>query len=112
MQVLRLRNKTESKVELAKLVLTTYCLFSKVKVSPTELEVLSYFAVYGFKKGTKELILRSKILNSPNSLENTITRLRKAGLVVYNRDKLPTLRKEINFLIENKMGIIIQLENI
>ncbi len=37
--------------------------------------------VYGFKKTTKDVILKSLILRSYNSLENTLTKLRKMGLV-------------------------------
>lgn len=111
MLVLRLKKKTGSKVELANLILTTYCLFSGIKLSKTELDVLSYLTVYGFKKSTKDLIVRSKILNSYNSLENTMTKLRKAKLIEKNKDGDTVLRKDLSAPIESKMGIIIQLEN-
>jgi DNA-binding transcriptional ArsR family regulator len=112
MQVLKLKVKTQSKVELANLLIRTYCLFTKTKISLTEAEVLSYFAVYGFKQSTKDLILRSAILNSYNSLENTLTKLRKSHLIERNKDGESVLKKELSSTIENKMGIIIQLENL
>jgi hypothetical protein len=112
MQILKLRKETVSKVELANLMLHTYCLFQNIKINKTELDILSYFAVYGFKKSTKDIILRSKILNSPNSLENTITKLRKLRLLEKNRDGETVLIKELQFTVENKMGMIIKLENV
>jgi DNA-binding transcriptional ArsR family regulator len=82
MQVLRIRRKTESKIELAQLLLSVHCLMAKIKINQTERTVLAYFMVYGIKKSTKDLILKSLILNSYNSLENTLSRLRKLGLVI------------------------------
>lgn len=112
MQVLRLRRKTTSKIELATLMLTTYCIYSNIKASKTDLEILAYFSVYGVKKSTKDVIIRSKILNSYSSLENTVTKLRKLGLLEKDRDGYTVLKKEIQFVAEDKMGIIIQLNNV
>lgn len=111
MQVLRLKRKTNSKTELAELALTVYCLLSKIKINKTELTVLSYFMVYGFKKSTKDLILKSMILKSYNSLENTLTRLRKMGLVVKDKEGFTVMAPALAAQVENKMGIIIELNN-
>jgi hypothetical protein len=112
MRVLKLKKTTQSKTELAKLSINIYCLLSGIKINKTELDVLSYFAVYGFKKSTKDTIIRSQILNAYNSLENTMTKLRKLGLITRNREGETVMRPELQFPVENRMGLIIKLENI
>ncbi len=112
MQVIKLKKKTSNRMELVNTVLTIYCLLSNIKISKTELHVLSYLVVYGIRKSTKDMIIRSQILNSYNSLENTITRLRKLGLVVKGRGRTSTVKQDIGFQPDNKMGLIVQLENL
>ncbi len=111
MKVLRMRRKTESKIEVAGLLLTVYCLMSKIKINETERTVMAYFMVYGFKKSTKDLILRSKILGTYNSLENTLTKLRKVGLVVKDKEGFTKPCPSLNTVVENAMGIVIELKN-
>lgn len=112
MQVLKLRKKTSNRMELITLVLTMYALLSNIKANKTELQVLSYLVVYGIKKSTKDMIIRSQILTSANSLENTLTRLRKMGLIVKDKEGASIVKPDINFTPENKMGVMIQLENL
>lgn len=111
MQVLRLKRKTESKIELAELLIKTYCLMSMIKIGKTELIVLAYFMNYGFKQPTKDLILKSMILKSYNSLENCLTRLRKLGLVTKNALGFTCMCPSLTGIIDNRMGIIIELKN-
>ncbi len=111
MQVIKLKKRTANGMELITLVVTMYCLLSGIRINKTELQVLSYLIRYGVKKSTKDMIVRSQIL-SPGSLENTFTRLRKLGLMVYDKDGLPMITSKLNFQPENKMGMIVQLENL
>lgn len=111
MQVIKLRKKTANNIELITLVLTMYCLLSGIKVNKTEVLILAYLVKYGMRKSTKDIIVRSQILTY-NSLENTITRLRKKGLIVRDRDGIPIVKPDISFSPENKMGVIVQLENL
>lgn len=112
MKVLRLKRATESKVELATLLYGTYCLLSKIPANTTDLTVLAYLSVYGFKRSTKDLIIKSQILRSYNSLENTITRLRKMGLVIKDNEGFTRIAKGLDGIIENRMGLIIDLFNV
>lgn len=111
MKVLRLRKRTTSKVELANLMITTYCLYSGIKVGKTDIDVLSYFAVYGFKRSTKELILSSEILKTSGSLENTLSKLRRVGLIERDKEGLNVMAANLNVSPGN-LGIIIKLENV
>lgn len=111
MQVIKLRRKTANGMELTILVLTIYCLLKEVKITKTEVLVLAYLVRYGIKKATKDMIVRSQILTA-NSLENMISHLRKLGLVVKDKEGAPIVNPDIGFAPENKMGMIVQLENL
>lgn len=112
MRVLKLTKKTESKVELASLMLNIYCKLADIRVTETELIVMGYFMVYGISKQTKELIVRSEILKSRGSVENMMTALRGKKLLVKVEDEGTKLIPSLNFPIENGMGLIIKLENL
>lgn len=112
MQVIKLKKRTANGMELITLVVTMYCILSGIRINKTELQVLSYLIKYGVRKSTKDMIIRSQILNSLNSLENTMTRLRKLGLLTRDKEGLPAVIPALSFVPENKMGMIVQLENL
>lgn len=113
MQVLKLKKKTSNKIDMIRTVLRLYCYLSEIKITNTELMVMSYFINYGVKKSTKKLILSSEILRSINSLENTVTKLRKLGFLIKDTIEETTIvRPDLNFLLENKMLITVQLDNL
>lgn len=111
-KVLKLTKKTQSKIELANLMLNIYCQLASIKCPETELLVMSYFMVYGIKKSTKELIIRSEILKHKGSLENAMSKLRSLGLLIKVEDEGTKVKPELDFSIDNTMGIIIKLENL
>lgn len=112
MQVIKLRKKTANSIDLVTDVITIYCYLSNIKVNKTEKQVLAYFIKYGIRKSTKDMIIRSQILATYGSLENTMTRLRKMSLIVKDRDGGPVVKPDIAFVPENRVGIVIQLENL
>ncbi len=112
MQVLKLTKKTQNKIQMIETMFSIYCLMADIRISQTEVTILAYLAAYGFKRSTKQLIIRSKILNSSNSLENTISKLRKMGLINKDEDNISSLIPQLNFKIDGQMGIIIKLENV
>lgn len=113
MQVLKMRRKTESKIELASLLLSVYCLIDKIKLNETERTVMAYFMVYGIKKSTKDLILKSLILKTYNSLENCLTKLRKSGLIIKDDEGFTKVCPQLSGKkgVEARAGIIIELTN-
>lgn len=112
MKVLKLTKKTESKIELANLLLNIYCELANIKCPKTEMTIMSYFMVYGVKKSTKELIIRSQILKTRGSLENSMSKLRSLGLLETVEDEGTKIIPQLNFTVDNTMGIIIKLENL
>lgn len=112
MQVIRIKKKTPNKISLASTLFSVYCQLSDIDISKTETMILAYFAVYGLKKSTKDLIIKSQILKSYNALENTVSKLRKRGLIDRDKDNTAKLCKELSATIGNRMGMIIDLQNI
>lgn len=73
--------KVNSKVELAKNIITIYTAFNDLKLSDTEKTVLGYFMVYGINLQTKELIVQSEICKNIFTLKTVMARLKKDGLI-------------------------------
>lgn len=112
MQLVKIRKKTNSKVEQAKTMIAIFCLLTNIKLSDTELTVLAYFMVYKINRKTKDLILNAGILKSDDSLKNTLSKLKKFGMLVRNIDsKEYSLRKELDFTLTPAMGVLIKIDN-
>lgn len=113
MQLVKIRKKTNSKVEQAKVLIALFCLLVNIKLSDTELTVLAYFMVYRITRKTKDLILAAGILKTEDSLKNTMSKLKKFGMLVKVAvdSKDYTLRKELDFMLNTKAGVLIQIDN-
>lgn len=112
MQLVKIKKKTNSKVEQAKTLIAMFCLLMNVKLSETELTVLAFFMVYRINRKTKDLILNSGILKSEDSLKNTLSKLKKFGMLVRDIDsKEYSLRKELDFTLSPMIGMLIKIDN-
>jgi len=112
MRLVKIKKKTSSKVEQAKILIALFCLLINIKLSDTELTILAYFMVYKINRKTKDLILSSGILKTEDSLKNTMSKLKKFGMLVRNIDsKDYTLRKDLDFGVDPVMGILIKIDN-
>lgn len=112
MQLVKIKKKTNSKVEQAKVLIAIFCLLINIKLSDTELTVLAYFMVYRINRKTKDLILSSGILKTEDSLKNTMSKLKKFGMLVRNIDsKEYTLRKDLDFVVNPVVGVLIKIDN-
>ncbi len=112
MQFIKIKKKTNSKVEQAKVLIAMFCLLINIKLSDTELTVLAYFMVYHINRKTKDLILSSGLLKTEDSLKNTMSKLKKFGMLVRDTEsKEYTLRKDLNFSVEPVMGMLIKIDN-
>lgn len=112
MNFLRISKKTHSKIDQTKCVLSIFCFLSDISLSDTELTVLSYFIVYGINDTTKKLIIDSQILKSEDSLKNTISKLKKVGLIkkaLYGKDY--EINESINIKPESVLAMLIKIDN-
>lgn len=110
MIVLKLKKAMDNNLDMIAHVLSIYCIMKDIKVNDTDLQVLAYLAKYSIKRSTKEMIVRSQILTR-SSLENTMCKLRRLGLIVKDLEEYPILIPDLRFGPETKIGIMIQLEN-
>jgi hypothetical protein len=112
MQLLKIKKKTQSKVEQAKTLILLFTTLMNIKLSDTELTVLAYFMVYRINRKTKDLILSSGILKTEDSLKNTLSKLKKFGMLVRHPESREySLRKELDFLLNPVMGVLIKIDN-
>lgn len=111
MQLVKIKKKTNSKVEQAKTVLSVFCLLMNIKLSDTELTVLAYLMVYRINRRTKDLILNAGVMKNDDSLKSTLSRLKKFGMIVKDPiTKQVHLREELNFSINDSMGVLIKVD--
>lgn len=111
MQVLKYTKKTSSKIDMVEKAVQIHCVINDMKLSKTSTSVLAYFIVYGVNKKTIDLINRSNIFKHKGSLSNILYNLRKRKLIIKEEIGPDSFPKGLNFLVEDKLGLIIKLEN-
>lgn len=111
MQLIKVVKKTNTKIEQAKTMLSIFCLLSDIKLSQAELTVLAYFLVYKITDDTKDLIIKSQILKSEDSLKNTMSRLNKFGLIKKSINKEWLLSEKIYVHPDSMIGMLIKIDN-
>lgn len=77
---IKLKKEVRNKADLIKSTLFIYCYVNNIRLSDSELTIMSYFILYGIKKETIDLIIKSK-LSSEDSLKNILSKLRKYGFI-------------------------------
>src|ERR1019366_5925633 len=112
MQLIKINKKTNNKIEQAKALISVYCLLSSIKLSNTDITVLSYFMVHKINSITKDLILRSKILQSMDSVKNTMSKLKSVGLIkksATNKEYL--INDALNVNLDSIVALLIKIDN-
>jgi hypothetical protein len=110
MQLVKVVKKTNSKIDQAKTMLAIFCLLSDIRLSQTELTVLAYFLVYKINDNTKDLIIKSEILNE-DSLRNTMSKLSKFGLIKRSPNKEYYVSEKISINPDTRIGMLIEIDN-
>lgn len=108
--LIKIEKKTNGKIELAKTIISIFCLLSDIHLSDSENTVLAYFMVYKLTDQTKDLIMKSKVLSTKGSLDNAMSKLRNEGLVEKDNKK-DILNKNLNIDIQPIMGMLIKIDN-
>jgi hypothetical protein len=110
-QLVKVVKKTNSKIDQIKTLLSIYCLLSGIKLSQSELTLLSYFIVYGITEETKERVISTKILHE-NSVKNSMSSFLKKGLLERSPiTKQYSLNPTINIKPDEAIGMLIKLDN-
>lgn len=113
MKWIKIEKKTEGKTEQIKLVLSILCLINGIKVSDTDLKVLSYYMVYKISEKTDDLLINSKVVKDMSALRNVKTKLKRLGFLkrteLYKSYEL-AISKDFS-LDDNKISLAIKLDN-
>lgn len=99
--LIKLQKNIDNKADLIKSFLVIYCYMNDIKLSDNEKTILSYFILYGIKKETIELIIKSKLSNE-DSLKNVMSKLRKHNFIK-RVNKTDILNKEFDININGNM---------
>lgn len=109
---IRLSAKTNSKIELVRKVVSAAINFWNIALSETELNVLSYFIVYGINNKSKDLIVKANICKNIANINTIMVKLKKLKLIY--KDDLNSknyICKQLNFEITPKMVILLKIES-
>lgn len=109
--LLKISKSVKTKLELAKYVSIVYIDLKEIKLSDTDLTVLSYFMVYGINNETKNLIIKSEICKNINVIKGVMTKLKKNNLIY--KDDLNSKNyvcDDLKFTITPTVGIYIKLD--
>lgn len=107
---IKIEKKVVGKLEQAKMLIKIFCVLSNIKLSEAELNTISFYMVYGISSATKDLILKSKILANEDSLKNTLSKLRKVGLIT-KVNKEDVLNPTLSVKLEPVIGLLIKIDN-
>lgn len=107
---IKIDKKVQGKIEQVKLIISIMTKLMNIRLSDSETIVLAYFMVYGVGDQTKELIVKSKVLAGVDSLNNSLSKLRKVGLL-HKHNKQDLLNSNLDIKLEPIIGILIKLDN-
>ena len=102
--------KVGNKIEQTQILVEIICALKKIKLSRTEIQVLSHFMIEGYSEISKEQILQQKLLHSKSSLSNTLTDFRKSGILVKENFK-EVLSSDFRIPLKSKININVTLDN-
>lgn len=113
MKLIKINRKTNNKAEQLKLIISLYCVMSDVKLSETELTILSYFITYKISESTKKLIFKSNLLKNDNSYKNLLSKFKKLGFIWKDENKREYFVNEDAFgnADDDVVSLLIKMDN-
>lgn len=104
--------RTKNKLDMATFMVRLVSMLKGIQLSKNEVLILSHFMLEGYNKVTKEHIVEYKLLTSPQSVANIVSKFKKYGLIVKDgfQDKLhPDLTIPIASI--DRIKLILDLNN-
>lgn len=104
--------KVENQLDMARFVIDLLCLLKGISLSKSEKLALSYFMTEGYNDVIKEKLISSKLTKNKFSLGNTLTALRKQGIIMkeksfpFNESLAPAFR----FQMPDRLNIQLTLD--
>ena len=104
--------KTKNKLNMATLLVRLVAMLKNIQLSKNEVLILSHFVLEGYNQVTKQHIVEYKLLKSPQSVANIVSKFKKYGLIVKDgfQDKLhPDLTIPVASV--DRIKVILDLNN-
>ena len=99
-----------TKVDLALVTIKLYGCFHNVKLSDTEMLVLSYFMVYGVNIQTKQLLFKSGVCK-PSSIKTIMVKLKKLGLIYKDElNRKVYVHTDSQFKINDTVALLFKIQ--
>lgn len=108
--LIRIKKDILTNVDLMKHIVNIFCITKNIKLSDTDVTVMSYFMVYGINNNTKNLIINSEICKNLNVIKGVMVKLRKLGFIY--KDDLNGknyVSDELKIPLNSTIGLYIQL---
>ena len=111
--LVEVKKRTESKIDKVKLLITILCLVNEIKISETEIAVLSYYIVYKIKPETDKLLIESGVVEKQRTLRNIKSNLLNTGFLKRSKDYYNSysLNMDSNFSADDKINLLIKIDN-
>jgi len=110
MNLFKFSKPCSNKIDQYAVLIDVYCYINDIKLTKTEIKALAYFIVYGLKKETIDLIIKSEIFTQ-ESLKNSMSRFRKHGFIK-KRNKNDIMTDLFDIKLDKTFAIFIKVDNI
>jgi len=113
MKLLKITRKTNNKQEQLRLIISLYCIMSDIKLSETELTILSYFIVNKINDSTKKLIFKSGLISHEATYKNMLSKFKKLGFIIKDDIKREYFVNEEKFgnATDDVIGLLVKIDN-
>lgn len=74
--------KTGNSFELTKFVIRLIAISKSIYLSDTQLHALTYFAINGYSKLTRDSLVENKLLKTKNCVNNLVYFFKKNGIII------------------------------
>lgn len=110
--LIKMEQQVNTKLDLAKTIISIMLCFNNLKLSDTEITILAYFMMYGVNATTKGLIVKSRVCKNVANVKTIMVKLKKLGLIY--KDDLNGkvyIIKSLAFELTPTVGIYLKIEN-
>jgi hypothetical protein len=110
--LMKFQKRVETRLDLARAIIQVMLCFNNIKLSDTEVSILSYFMVYGINSNTKELIVKSQVCKNIANVKTIMVKLKKLGLIYKDEfNGKVYIVESLHFDLTPTVGIYLKIEN-
>lgn len=111
MNLVKLEKKTGDKIEQIGIFIKIYLLLKGDKITKSEEIILSYFCHYGINLNTEQLLYKCDIITSKLTYRNAVSKFKALKYIDKDMKRRYYVSDPILSSIEDKMALLIKLDN-